>query len=85
MAKKASKVTKDFSEELQDLLGKTKNPGLLGKKIEIGLKKIIELERDAHIGAESYKHTESRKTYRNGYKPHKLKTRVGCITLRMGV
>jgi len=83
MAKKVNKVTKDFSEELQDLLGEAKNSVLLGKIIEIGLQKIMEIERDAHIGAESYERTESRKTYRNGYKPRKLNTRVGCITLRI--
>jgi len=83
MARKVNKITKDFSEEIQDLIGEAKNSGLLGKIIEIGLQKIMELERDAHIGAESYERTGSRKTYRNGYKPRKLNTRVGCITLQI--
>jgi len=83
MARKVNKITKDFSQELQDLIGETKNSGLLGKIIEIGLQKIMELERDAHIGAESYELTGSRKTYRNGYKPRRLNTRVGSITLQI--
>jgi len=83
MARKVNKITKDFSENLQELLGETKNPGILGKIIEIGLQKIMELERDAHIGAGSYERSGSRKTYRNGYKPRKLNTRVGCITLQV--
>ena len=78
-----SKDTKDFSEEIQELLKETHNPGLLGKIIAIGLQKIMEAERDAHIGADSYERSESRRTYRNGYKPRQLNTRVGCITLQI--
>ena len=83
MAKRTSKVTKDFSEELQELLKETNNSGLLGKITEIGLQKIMEAERDAHIGADSYERSKSRKTYRNGYKPRRLNTRIGCITLQI--
>ncbi len=81
MAKTQTKVTKDFLDEFQNLLTETKSSDLMGRIIEIGLKSIMEMERDAHIGVESYERSEDRKTYRNGYKPRQLNTRVGSLNL----
>jgi len=81
MAKTQTKVTKDFLDEFQNLLTETKSSDLLGRIIEIGLKSIMEMERDAHIGVDSYERSEDRTTYRNGYKPRQLNTRVGCLNL----
>ena len=58
MAKTQTKVTKDFLDEFQNLLTETKSSDLLGRIIEIGLKSIMELERDAHTGVDSYERSE---------------------------
>ena len=49
MAKTQTKVTKDFLDEFQNLLTETKSSDLLGRIIEIGLKSIMEMERDEMV------------------------------------
>jgi len=83
MAKKEQRETKDIIEVLQDLIQDPRNPGILKEIVKLGIQNIMELERDAHIGAGSYERTGNRKTYRNGYKPRQLNTRVGSIDLRV--
>ncbi len=41
----------------------------------------MRLERERHLGAESYERSEQRRGYANGYKPKTVKTRVGELTL----
>jgi putative transposase len=41
----------------------------------------MRLERERHVGAESYERSEERRGYANGYKPKTVKTRVGELTL----
>lgn len=36
-----------------------------------------------HLQAKPYERTERRRAYRNGYKPRRLTTRVGTLTLRV--
>ena len=45
------------------------------------LQRVLEEEITAFLNAETYERTDKRKGYRNGYKPQKLKTRVGRIEL----
>jgi transposase-like protein len=42
---------------------------------------LLEAEITEHVGAAPYQRTESRKGHRDGYKPRKLKTRVGTLEL----
>jgi len=49
--------------------------------IENFCQKLLEEEMAYHLQAESYQRTERRRGYRNGYKPRKLKTRVGTLEL----
>ena len=73
MAKKEQRETKDIIEVLQDLIQDPRNPGILKEIVKLGIQNIMELERDAHIGAVSYERTGSRKTYRNGNKPRQFR------------
>ena len=43
----------------------------------------MELEVDEEIGAERYRRTEERKTYRNGYRKRRWDTRVGTVQLKI--
>jgi transposase-like protein len=45
------------------------------------MNKILEFQRTEHLNCESHERTDSRKGYRNGYKPRNLTTRVGTLTL----
>ena len=45
------------------------------------IQRILEEEITGFLNAEAYERTDSRKGYRNGYKPRTLKTRVGRIEL----
>ena len=49
--------------------------------IETFCQRLLEEEITHHLGAETYQRTEKRKGYRNGYKPRRLKTRVGKLEL----
>jgi putative transposase len=42
---------------------------------------LLENEMADHLQAETYQRTDERRGYRNGYKPRKLKTRVGTLSL----
>jgi putative transposase len=57
------------------------DPEFLRKIVERALQQILEAEIAEHIGAAPYERTENRKGHRNGYKPRKLKSRVGTLDL----
>ncbi len=57
------------------------DPEFLRRIVERTLQQLLEAEITEHIGAAPYQRTESRKGHRNGYKPRKLKTRVGTLDL----
>jgi putative transposase len=57
------------------------DPQFLRRIVEKTLQQVLEAEITEHIGAAPYERTESRKGHRNGYKPRKLKTRVGTLKL----
>ena len=49
--------------------------------LEHTIQRVLEEEITSFLDADTYERTENRKGYRNGYKPRKLKTRVGRIEL----
>ena len=57
------------------------DPEFLRRIVERALQQLLEAEITEHIGAAPYQRTESRKGHRNGYKPRKLKSRVGTLEL----
>ena len=51
----------------------------LPELIRVMVNEAMKLEREQHLGAEAYERTAERQGYANGYKPKKVKTRVGEI------
>ena len=55
----------------------------LGELMESVLNQILEAQAEEQIGAGRYERAESRTGYRNGYRPRRLYSRVGPLTLRV--
>ena len=51
--------------------------------VEVMARRVMQEELAAHLGAEPHERTQDRRGYRNGYKPRKLKTRVGELELEV--
>jgi putative transposase len=66
-------------ESVQQIL--LDDPEFLRRIVERALQHVLETEITEHVGAAPYERTENRKGHRNGYKPRKLKTRVGTLDL----
>lgn len=56
-------------------------PEFLRELVQHALQTILEAEMEAHLGAGRYERTDTRRGYRNGYKPRQLQTRVGTLDL----
>jgi putative transposase len=59
------------------------DPEFLRDVVQRAVQAILEVEMEAHLGAERYERTTGRSGYRNGYKPRALHTRVGTLELRV--
>jgi putative transposase len=73
-------------KNLEDLLIERINfdsENIMAEILRLGLQNLMELERDEHIGADSYERSEERRTQRNGYKSRTLYTRVGPLILQV--
>ena len=57
------------------------DPEFLQAIVQNVLQRLLEHELTQHLEAEPYQRTPDRKGYRNGYKPRRLKTRVGSLEL----
>lgn len=66
-------------EAVQEVL--LEDPSFLKEIVERVLQQILETQMTEHVGAAPYERSQSRKGYRNGYKPRMLKTRVGTLNL----
>ena len=55
----------------------------LGELMESVLNQILEAQAEEQIGAGRYERSETRTGYRNGYRPRRLYSRVGPLTLRV--
>lgn len=55
----------------------------LAKLIETVLNQVLEAQVSESLGAERYERSEERQSYRNGYRPRQLYTRVGPVTLQV--
>ena len=65
---------------VKDLL--TNQDGI-AKLVESVLNQVLEAQVTESLGAEPHERTDERQGYRNGYRPRKLYTRVGPITLQV--
>jgi len=68
------------TDQLKDVLSHDQGMKLLLEQV---LNQVLEAQMTEHVGAEPYERTERRRTYRNGYRPRRLTTRVGTLTLRV--
>lgn len=68
------------TDKLQDLFAGDRGMALL---VEDVLNQVLDAQMTEHLQAEPYERTDERKAYRNGYRPRKLTTRVGTLTLRV--
>src|SRR6478752_694455 len=59
------------------------NPDFLRHLVQRMLQQFLEAEMAVHLGADHYERSETRRGYRNGYRPRQLHTRVGTLTLRV--
>lgn len=55
----------------------------LGQLLEAVLNQVLDAQVSEQLQAEPYERTSERQGYRNGYKPRRLTTRVGRLTLRV--
>ena len=74
-------VTLD-AQSLQRLFSGDKD-NQLGQLLEVVLNQVLDAQITEQLQAEPYERTEQRQGYRNGYKPRRLTTRVGRLTLRV--
>lgn len=75
MAAYPQSLVSQFKNQLSD------HGDLLHTLAEVFLRALMEEEVQQHVGAARHERTSSRQGSRNGYKPRKLKTRVGEIEL----
>lgn len=75
MAAYPQSLVSQFKNQLSD------NGDLLHTLAEVFLRALMEDEVQQHVGAARHERTSSRQGSRNGYKPRKLKTRVGELEL----
>jgi putative transposase len=61
----------------------TDDPEFLRALVGRVVQEILEAEMTAHLHAEPYERSPERRGYRNGYKPRRLNTRVGTLTLQV--
>jgi len=81
-----SPVTADFRMALLELLRKHQGEpeaDALREGLRWLAQQLMELEVSELVGAQRYERTETRKTYRNGYRSRPWDTRVGTIELRI--
>jgi putative transposase len=75
MATSHQSLVSQFKNQLSD------NGDLLHTLAEVFLRGLMEEEVQLHVGAARHERTSSRQGSRNGYKPRRLKTRVGELEL----
>ena len=82
----SSPVTADSRMALLELLRKYQGEpefDALREGLRWLVQQLIELEVSDVIGAQRYERTETRRTYRNGYRPRRWDTRLGTLELQI--
>ncbi|NIP57668.1 MAG: IS256 family transposase, partial [Gemmatimonadetes bacterium] len=70
-----------WAEWMQAVLASEED--LLAEVLRLGLQGLMDAERDAYVGAAPFERSGVRRTQRNGFKPRRLRTRVGTLELRV--
>jgi putative transposase len=67
--------------ELISTYGMEAMPQAMPQAMEILFNEAMRLEREQHLGAGHYERNNERLDYANGYKPKRVKTRIGNLDL----
>jgi len=76
----AYEVQDSALEPILELLSEEGFDGL-GSALEQLLNELMKMERSAHLRARPYERTQVRRDYANGFKPRRVRTRVGELAL----
>lgn len=68
------------TDKLKDLFASDEGMAALAEEV---LNQVLDAQMTDHLQAAPYERTDQRRGWRNGYKPRKLTTRVGTLTLRV--
>ncbi len=75
--------TKNMVNKMESQAPLIDDPGFLKELLTTALQLLLESEMREHLRAAKYERSKSRQGHRNGYKPRKLKTRVGTLELQV--
>lgn len=73
----------DIKLKQEDLVALLTKDDSMSQLVTEVVNQVLEAQMTEHLGADRYSHDKGRKGYRNGYRPRKLYTRVGTLTLRV--
>ena len=76
-------MTKRHNDGYLDEIQESTDGDLFKAMLEVMARRVMEEELAVHLGAEPHERTSSRRGHRNGYKPRRLKTRVGELALEV--
>lgn len=76
----AQQEKNNLLEQVVELLSEEGMSGI-GEMLRLLLNAAMVIERERYLGAEAYERSEQRKDYANGFKPKRVKTRVGELAL----
>lgn len=68
---------------LQGIFSKNGRESGLERLLEVVMNQVLDYQAEKQIGAQPYERTKNRKDYRNGFRPKKLKTRIGTLELSL--
>ena len=76
----ACQVNNNINASIIELVSEQGFAGL-GEAMQLLFNEAMKIERGKHLNAEPYERTEERNGYANGFKPKKIKSRVGELEL----
>ena len=76
-------MAKRHNDGYLDEIQESTDGDLFKVMLEVMARRVMEEELAAHLGADPHERTVTRRGHRNGYKPRRLKTRVGELALEV--
>ncbi|MDQ7020151.1 MAG: IS256 family transposase [Robiginitomaculum sp.] len=76
-------MTRKHSDSYLDAIQEQMDGDVFKTMLELTCQRVMEEELARHVGANRHERVPERMGHRNGYKPRKLKTRVGELELRV--
>ncbi len=76
-------MTEKHSDEYLDEIQAEMDGDVFKRMLELMCQRVMEEEMARHVGAQKHERVAQRSGHRNGYKPRKLKTRVGELSMQV--